>query len=75
MSLSNFEFKTKLSPLGLKIEDKIIKKCLEVFAKKKPVSPKAMSSLTRVFNVCKLTDQQVVKHEATNNCSALGSLT
>ena len=57
--MSHSEFKTKLSPLGLNIEDKIIKKCLEAFSKKKHVSPQAISSLTRVFNMCEVTDYQV----------------
>ena len=57
--MSHSEFKTKLSPLGLKLEDKINQKCLEVFAKKKPVSPQAISALTRVFNMCEVTDYQV----------------
>lgn len=58
MNMCHSEFKTKLSPLGLKRDDKMIKKYLEVFAKKKPVSPQAISSLSRVFTMHKLTEHQ-----------------
>jgi len=58
MNMCHSEFKTKLSPLGLKRDDRMIKKYLEVFAKKKPVSPQAISSLSRVFTMYKLTEHQ-----------------
>ena len=58
MNMCHSEFKTKLAPLGLKRDDKMIKKYLEVFAKKKPVSPQAISTLSRVFTMYKLTEHQ-----------------
>lgn len=58
MNMCHAEYKKRLSSFGLKRNDKMIKRYLEIFAKKKPVSPQALSSLSRVFTMYKLTEHQ-----------------
>jgi len=55
------DYKKRLASLGPKKKDRMIQRYLEVFSKKKPVSPQAISSLSHVFSMYSLTEEQAAK--------------
>lgn len=52
------DYKKRLTTLGLKKRDMMMKRYLELYAKKKPVSPQAISSLSHVFSMYKLSEEK-----------------
>jgi len=60
MKMCHNDWKRKLIVIGPKSK-KMMASFLEVYVKKKPVSPQAISSLSYVFSIYKLTEQQAAK--------------
>lgn len=58
MQMCYDDYKKRLVSLGLKKKDIMMVKFLEVYAKKKPISPKAISSLSHVFSMYKLSEEK-----------------
>mmetsp|Transcript_12830 Transcript_12830/g.24084 ORF Transcript_12830/g.24084 Transcript_12830/m.24084 type:complete len:483 (-) Transcript_12830:1401-2849(-) len=58
MKLAHEDYSKKLVFLGPKKSDSMIKRYLEFYAKKKTVSPQAISSLSYVFFLHKLTEER-----------------
>jgi len=58
MKLAHSDYSKKLVFLGPKKTDAMIKRYLEFYAKKKTVSPQAISSLSYVFSLYKFTEER-----------------
>jgi len=58
MKLAHGDYSKKLVFLGPKKSDTMIKRYLEFYAKKKTVSPQAISSLSHAFSIYKLTEER-----------------
>lgn len=58
MKLAHSDYSKRLAFMGPKKGDTMIKKYLEYYAKKKTVSPQAISSLSYVFSMYKLTEER-----------------
>jgi len=58
MKLAHADYSKKLVFLGPKKSDTMIKRYLEFYAKKKTVSPQAISSLSHAFSIYKLTEER-----------------
>jgi len=61
MRLCNSDYTKKLMWMGPKRSDAMIKKYLELYAKKKTVSPQAISSLSYVFSMYKFSEDRAAK--------------
>jgi len=61
MKLCYLDFSKKLTFLGPSKSNTMLKKYLEVYAKKKTVSPQAISSLSYVFTLFKLSEEKAGK--------------
>jgi len=61
MKMAHSDYSKKLMFLGPKKTDAMIKRYLEFYAKKKTVSPQAISSLSYVFSIYKLTEERAAE--------------
>ena len=61
MSMCINDYKTKLVYLGPLKNDKMLKRYLESYAKRKTISPQAISSLSYVFTLFKLSEEIAAK--------------
>lgn len=61
MKACHSDYKTKLAYLGPVRNDAMIKRFLELYAKKKIVSPQAISSMSYVFSIYKLSEEKAAK--------------
>jgi hypothetical protein len=58
MKMAVADYSKRLLWMGPAKKDKMLKKYLEVYAKKKTVSPKSISSLSYAFSLFKLSEEQ-----------------
>lgn len=61
MKLCHSDYNKKLTWMGTKKSDSMIKRYLEFYAKKKTVSPQAISSLSYVFSLYKLSEEKAAQ--------------
>lgn len=61
MEMCHKDYKKRLFSLGPKKKGAMMKRFLEVYAKKKPVSPQSVGSLSHVFSMYKLTEDKAAK--------------
>lgn len=61
MKMAHSDYKKKLVTLGPNKKNSMIKSYLELFAKKKPVSPQAISTLSYVFSMYNLSEEAAAK--------------
>jgi len=61
MQMCYDDYKKRLMSLGPKKKDKMMVRYLELYAKKKPVSPQAISSLSHAFSIYKLSEEKAAK--------------
>jgi len=61
MQMCHNDYLKRLVTLGPQKKSKMLNSYLEVYAKKKPVSPQAISSLSHVFSMYKLSEENAAK--------------
>ena len=61
MQMCHNDYKKRLVTLGPKKKDRMLNSYLEIYAKKKPVSPQAISSLSHAFSIYKLSEENAAK--------------
>lgn len=61
MQMCYNDYKKRLVTLGPQKKEKMLSNYLEIYAKKKPVSPQAISSLSHAFSMFKLSEENAAK--------------
>jgi len=61
MEMCHMDYKRRLFSLGPKKSGAMMKRFLEVYAKKKPISPQSVGSLSHVFSMYKLNEDKAAK--------------
>jgi len=61
MQMCYNDYKKRLMTLGPQKKSKMLTNYLEIYAKKKPVSPQAISSLSHAFSMFKLSEENAAK--------------